>query len=110
MVKLANEKIYQVLGFHPTLFIPPFEAFNSATIQALKSNGFIHMSASTDTDFPYYNVNPDEDLWRFPAGSFTTDQFFNPYNYTQTLELINEQKERDGFAVVGMYPNDFINK
>lgn len=98
------------MGVKPITFFPPYLVFNSDTITALKAQGFTHMSASTSTDLPPYNSDPETNLWRFPAGAALSDLFFNPNTNEQVIEDMVTQHKRDGFAVISMYPQNFLVK
>lgn len=106
---VSNDKILQVFGTSPNVFIPPFNAFNQDTLSVLETNGFSHISSSIHWDEPNSN---DSKLYHFPQ---TTEMGYwdnekqkfvgnNPNDvFLEAIDFFNQY----GYAVIMMHPQDF---
>jgi peptidoglycan/xylan/chitin deacetylase (PgdA/CDA1 family) len=109
----AQSIIQAATGFRPSTLLLPYNNFNNGTIAAIKSVGFTRFSSSIQMDPPLYDLsNPD--LWHFPIASQTSDPYntayFNHIPGSQTWEAIQQQVDRDGFAVVMVHPQEFSTR
>jgi hypothetical protein len=115
-VKLLNEsrtKISSVFKLPYTqTFVPPFNAFNSNTITALKSLNFTVMSSQTDMDTPPFPLS-GQTLYHFPILPSTSDNDVEAESgtyvgvpWTKTMSDIRSELGSYGFAAGKMY---FIN-
>jgi len=111
LIRQANDNITNVLGVTPTVFIPPFENFDAATILALGDNNISHISSSIVKDPPPYSLS-DSETYHFPRGP-TTGKYvpgiglFEVVQYQETLADIQETIDSHGFAVVTTHPQEF---
>jgi len=111
LIKQSNEKLYDVLGISPKVFIPPFNSFDITTINALKDNHMTHMSSAFMKDSSPYPLS-DEMFYRFPAGADTgtEDGWTGAYlvlTHMTTFSNVETSLEKYGFAVVMMHPKEF---
>jgi peptidoglycan/xylan/chitin deacetylase (PgdA/CDA1 family) len=108
----TNQKISDVLGVSPEVFIAPMSLFNNDTLQAAQSNGIHYFSASSSTDSPPYNHNNITPLYHFPATAATSDLTNNSnvwFSYS-LQEIFNEILyilDNYGFAVVVVQPQNY---
>jgi peptidoglycan/xylan/chitin deacetylase (PgdA/CDA1 family) len=107
----SNERISDILGITPKVFIPPLNEFNDNTINALQNNNFTHFSSMLETSkspYPFENVP----VYHFPETS-TTGIFdekkgiFKKISNQETLDSIEHGLIKYGFAVVTMHPQEF---
>ncbi len=110
-LKQTNQKIYELYGISPTVFIPPLNNFNDETIAALKDSDMTHFSSEFDYSTPPYPLSNLE-LYNFPEGAFTGDlnhqrSLFVGVSYTKTLNQIHESLDKYGFVVVTIHPQEF---
>jgi len=111
LIKQTNEHLWNVLGKSPTVFIPPLEKFNDATISALSENNIKHISSSFKEDPPPYRLS-DAEFYHFPwtaaVGSY--DPRFDAIkgiSHEQTLAEVLLNLDKYGFAVVTIQPQDY---
>ena len=111
LIKQGNDKITKVLGKTPSVFAPPFESFNDATIQAMLANDINYISATIKKDPPPYQLNNAE-VYHFPGGpaigEYDSDSgFFRGAKHEQTLNEVKQTIDKYGFAVVTLHPQEF---
>lgn len=107
----SNERISDILGITPKVFVPPFNEFNNDTINVLQQNNFTHFSSMLETSkLPYLFENVP--VYHFPETS-TTGIFnreigvFKKISNQETLDFIEISLIKYGFAVVTMHPQEF---
>ena len=107
----ANDKLSEMFGVVPTVFIPPLNAYNADTISALKAQGFTHFSSELDFATPPFPLS-DQVLYHFPETAFTGDlndqrtRFVGKsadFTFSQIQSSISEY----GYAVVTLHPQEF---
>jgi len=111
LIKKTDERLKNLLGVKPIVFIPPQNAFNNDTMIVLKENSYSHFSSNVDLStppfpfqgLPVYNFPSNattglwnEDLWQFQK--VTHDEAFGD---------IKKSLDSYGFAVVTMHPQEF---
>lgn len=111
LIKQTNNKLEQMFGIRPSVFIPPYNEFNNDTIYAMKKNHITHFSSSTTSSTPPFPL-ANSQLYHFPEASHTgelapSSTLFVPVNHKQTLSQIQQSISDYGFAVVMMHPQDF---
>ena len=103
-IKKTNEKLLQVFGVTPTVFIPPLNRYNNDTIAAMHENGIQYLSAATATDPGPYDLRNDLPFHvpQTMAVSYIAqdDPFFKGTINEQALTKINISLNTTGFAVV----------
>ncbi len=107
----ANDKISEMFGVTPTVFIPPLNAYNSDTISALHAQGFTHFSSELDFATPPFPLS-DQTLYHFPETAFTGDlneqrTRFVGMSADYTFNQIQNSLKEYGFAVVTLHPQEF---
>ena len=111
LIQKTNEKIQDLFGVKPTVFIPPFNSFNENTTAVMLDNGITHFSSEFDFSTPPYPL-VDAELYNFPQGAFTGEltqnkNFIVGISHKLTLSQIKQNIEEFGFAVVTMHPQEF---
>jgi len=111
LIKNTNEKLKQLFGVTPSVFIPPYYPFDNGTIYAMKENNITHFSSSISRSVPPYPLINSK-LYNFPETAYTGElapnrTHFVPVNHTLTLSQIQKSISNYGFAVVMMHPQDF---
>ena len=51
LIKNTNERLFQIFGESPKIFIPPFHYFNEETIEVAENNGILIFSANAPKSF-----------------------------------------------------------
>jgi hypothetical protein len=112
---LLHNSITQIqtqTGVRVTTFIPPYNAWNSATLTAMTQNGMNLISSEEDLDVTRTDVNCTRPPFHFPIGADTsfTDASYEIY-YPQSPDIVyNEivaQIARAGYAA-GKYLEIFL--
>lgn len=127
----TDEKIMDVLGPKPVVFIPPYNKVNDDTIEALLENDFIFMSANTanyPASFisPYQNgsdgirsiattSDPSRLILHFPSSADTGDMNSGDTewlskSHDETFSAISASMDELGYAVVTMHPMEFASR
>jgi peptidoglycan/xylan/chitin deacetylase (PgdA/CDA1 family) len=112
LIKKTNEKVFNILGVNPKVFITPYNKFNSDTLEALKQNDMsIYSAYAKKNSITHYPLS-NSDLYHFPAASQTnerdsvTNKFYG-VSHEKTLKFILRSVNLYGFAVVMMHPYEF---
>ncbi len=111
LLSKTNSKINDMFGITPTVFIPPFNSFNSETIHAMKKLGMTHFSSELDFSEPPYPLS-GQNVYNFPETAFTgalnedRTQFVG-LHHSDTMRQIDSSLSEYGFAVVTIHPQDF---
>ncbi|AIF83823.1 putative xylanase/chitin deacetylase [Candidatus Nitrososphaera evergladensis SR1] len=108
----TNEKLNNILGFRPLIFIAPYNAVNDKTFAAAKDNAILYVSANMTFDKPPYNNKRDDGLWHYPETAETGDLSSDGarwlgYDHEKTMSEIKRGIDENGFAVVTMHPMEF---
>ena len=111
LIKQTNDHLWKVLGKTPSVFIPPLEKFNDATISALSENNIKHISSSVKKDPPPYRLS-DAEFYHFPGGPSMGkfDSIVGAMvgaSHVEVLANIEAHLDKYGFAVVTMQPQEF---
>jgi peptidoglycan/xylan/chitin deacetylase (PgdA/CDA1 family) len=111
LIKQTNNKLEQMFGIRPSVFIPPYNEFNNDTIYAMKKNDITHFSSSTSQSEPPFPLTNSQ-LYDFPEAAHTgelapSSTLFVPLSHKLTLSQIQQSISDYGFAVVMMHPQDF---
>ena len=114
IIKDTSQKIFDVFGVTPTVFIPPENVFDQNTIPLLKSNGFTHLSSSFSYDSQPFHLS-NSTFYRFPQSAQTaildtTSNLWIIENRTKIMDDIESSMLSNGFAVVMMHPPEFSQR
>lgn len=112
LIKRTNERIYNILGVKPSVFIAPFDIFNNDTLIALKENGIKYISSIIDYD-PGYATHDDGLPYHFPSTATTSDDngtYWVGINHRNTFAQVQSSMLKYGFAVVEMHPYEYSTK
>jgi peptidoglycan/xylan/chitin deacetylase (PgdA/CDA1 family) len=107
-IEQTNQRISALFGVQPTVFSPPFDRFNDDTLEALRRNGVMYLTASTLTDRPPFKG----DIMRVPntvyfSDAVTDDPFLEGTISQKALSKVESGIRDYGFAVVGLQASDF---
>ena len=111
LMRLSSEKIFEVFGMKPKVFIPPYNRFNSNTFFAAQEIGFTHFSARIYDDTAKYPLQ-NQTFYQFPITTSTVsevDEFglWHMQSHDATWFMIKHTLSELGFAMVLMHPNEF---
>jgi peptidoglycan/xylan/chitin deacetylase (PgdA/CDA1 family) len=108
----SSSKIQSLFGVKPDVFLAPYDAWNADTITALTSLNFHTMSSEVDLDPAPWDLTAP--IVHIPAGAATADWKNSdadltvlPVSHMTTLQAIETQYTRYGFAAVLMHPMEF---
>ena len=107
----SNNKIANLFGVKPTVFIPPQNSYDDETVAAMTSLGFTHLSSELDFTTPPFPLS-GQTLYHFPETAFTgklnedRTQFVGLGAHT-TFEQVEKSISEHGFAVVTLHPQEF---
>lgn len=115
-IRTTNEKIKNIFGKLPTVFIPPFNEFNNDTIGALHENKMRYFTADTAHALSY-SVYPNDTIYNFPKTAETGDCMicgegvmnasWYGLPHEKTFYQINRSLSKYGFAVVMMHATEY---
>lgn len=118
----TNQKIQDVLGVKPSVFIPPFNKLDVNTIEAASENGISYISGNAE-NYPFSlnstrigyensssNVAPF--VYHFPSTATTGDlnaddtQWLG-VSHDKTLQDIDDSIRKYGYAIVTLHPQEY---
>ena len=111
LMQKTNEKLKNLFGIYPNVFIPPLNSFNEDTTTVMLENGITHFSSEFDFSTPPYPL-VDSRLYNFPEGAVTGKLTANKdiimgVSHKLTLSQVKQSIDEYGFAVVTMHPQEF---
>ena len=108
----GKNRLETVLGIKVLSFVPPYNKFNDATIEALKKNGLTLMSTAIyEGDIPR-----EEDGITFIPQTVTTAEVefrtdsWMPLSFESIIKQIEESWNSYGVAVVVIHPRQFVGE
>jgi len=106
----TNNRIYEVFGVTPTSFIPPENKYDKVSIEILKRNGFMHLSAHFDEN-SYPRIDEDR-FYISPAitesATLAADDITWKINDKETIkEKVIQSVKEHGYAIIMMHPQEF---
>jgi peptidoglycan/xylan/chitin deacetylase (PgdA/CDA1 family) len=113
-IRKASEKIKNIFGVTPTIFIAPYGEFNNDTILAVRENNMRYFSADLRDHQPY-SAHPNDTIYHLPETAFTggctncdkENASWYGVPHEKTLSQINGSLSKYGFAVVMMHPDEY---
>ena len=107
----TNQKLSDMFGVTPTVFIPPLNSYNDDTISALKSAGFTHYSSELDFSKPPFPLS-GLPLYHFPETAITGEldaqrTRFVGLSADSTFDQVQQSISEFGFSVVTLHPQEF---
>jgi len=115
-IRKTNEKIKNIFGISPTIFIAPYSEFNNDTILALRENSMRYFSADLRDHEPY-SVHSNGTIYHLPETAETggcincksdySNASWYGVSHNKTLSQINGSLSKYGFAVVLMHPDEY---
>jgi len=106
----GKNRLETVLGIKVLSFVPPYNKFNDATVEALKKNGLTLMSAAIyEGDVPR-----EEDGIMFIPQTVTTAEVefqtdsWTPLSFESIIKQIEESWNSYGVAIVVIHPRQFV--
>jgi peptidoglycan-N-acetylglucosamine deacetylase len=116
-IRKTNEKIKDIFGTNPTIFIAPYSEFNNNTILAARENNMRYFSADLRDHQPY-SAQSNATIYHLPETAETggCTNCKNDYSsasswygvlHNKTLSQINGSLSKYGFAVVMMHPDEY---
>jgi len=112
LIKKTNDKVYDILGIRPTVFIPPHNRINDGTRLSLQENGMTHFSAYLRLDSNNKYPLSNSDLFEFPVHATTGDKdpetnLVYGHPHQKTFAGMKKSFNKHGFAVVVLHPSEF---
>jgi peptidoglycan-N-acetylglucosamine deacetylase len=112
LIQMTNEKIADVLGTRPAVFIALYNAVNDDTFSAAKESGIRYVSANMTYDPPPYDITGDQSLYRLPETALmgdlnADDTDWITFGHQEVFAKIEDSLDEHGFAVVTLHPQDF---
>ena len=111
LIKNTNERIFNLTGFWPKTFYPPYGEINNSTLEVLKGNNFTTISSTFGSSPPPYPL-VISGIHHFPATALTANyveetEMFQGLPFNETLTDIQNSQKRFGFSVVALHPQEF---
>jgi peptidoglycan/xylan/chitin deacetylase (PgdA/CDA1 family) len=111
LIQKTNQRIFNVTGIMPKIFIPPMGEINNSTIEVLQENNFTTFSGLLLTSPPPYPL-VISGAHHFPETALTAiykaeTQMFQGLLHNETLKDIQDSQEKFGFSVIALHPQDF---
>jgi len=123
LLRKSSDRMQNLFGIRPTVFIPPFYEFNNLTLDAAHQAG-IKIISSLDkvyevknqtlliSDGNNSNKKANDQILHFPTTlqySYTDGMLWDTYPVNQSLQLIRDSISSHGYAVVTLHPQGFAN-
>jgi peptidoglycan-N-acetylglucosamine deacetylase len=115
-IRKTNEKIKNIFGISPTIFIAPYSEFNNDTILAVRENNMSYFSADRRDHDPYL-THSNATIYHLPETAETggctnckndySNASWYGLSHDKTLSQINGSLSKYGFAVVMMHPDEY---
>jgi len=115
-IRKTNEKIKNIFGISPTIFIAPYSEFNNDTILAVRENNMSYFSADLRDHEPY-SAHSNATIYHLPETAETggctnckndySNASWYGVSHNKTLSQINGSLSKYGFAVVLMHPDEY---
>ena len=112
-IRKTNEKIKNMFGVTPTVFIAPYDQFTNDIFVALRENNFTYFSASEKNDPPHRIEKFNASIYDLPQTAYTGDckicgdgvenASWLAIDHETTLNQINRSLNEFGFAVVTLH-------
>ena len=114
LIHNTNQKILDLLGIQPNIFIAPYNAINNDTLISLFDNNMVYLSSNETQDRPPYKLS-DAAFFRFPETAKIGDvnkagTTWTSLNHDTTYAAVLASLIKYGFAVVLLHPQDYANK
>ena len=104
----TNNRIFQVYGETPRVFIPPQNLYNKDTIEILKNNGFTHLISHVKDNS---QTSMDDDLHIVPAttetGKLSERVSWKLHEITDIKDQITKNIEQRGYSIIMIHPQEF---
>ena len=105
----TNQKIIEIFGITPTLFIPPQNLYDSTTIDILKDNDFSYLISHVDDND---SIFIDNDLfYNIPAttetGILLDSTQWKLHDKEYVKSRIIENLDTKGYSIVMIHPQEF---
>jgi len=104
----TNERIFQIFGKTPKVFIPPQNLYDKHTIKILKDTGFTHLVSHVKD---YSQTFADDDFYSIPAttetGKLVDRVTWKLHDSSVMKEKIIESINQRGYAIIMMHPQEF---
>ena len=110
----TNDKISDVFGIVPSMFIPPFDTVNSDTMIAFLENNFEFISADVSQDAPSQAANNSR-VYHVPGTTQTSNLSSNGNVWTHLdnqhlLVTIMSDIQKYGYSVIILHPPEYAIK
>jgi len=115
-IRKTNEKIKNIFGISPTIFIAPYSEFNNDTILAVRENNMSYFSADLRDHEPY-SAHSNATIYHLPETAETggctnckndySNASWYGVSHNKTLSQIDRSLGKYGFAVVLMHPDEY---
>lgn len=115
----AKEKMQNLFGISPLVFIPPYDKFNNYTLEAITNLHFRIISSYEDKDKIHYSTsqtgqknNANYILYHLPASTTFMGEYKNGTWFKvpliQIIYKANVELGKYGYAVILLHPPNFI--
>ena len=116
----ANRKMQQIFGKNSTIFIPPYNSFNTDTLYAMNQSGIKIISSMTDMEYnPIFIAKEKENQFTDSYGIYHLPQMTSFENYTdkgqilfnpidKILKKIYYDIAKYGYSVSTLHPEGFV--
>jgi peptidoglycan/xylan/chitin deacetylase (PgdA/CDA1 family) len=110
-MKNTNDRISDIFGIVPSVFIPPFNAVNSDTMMASFANNFTYISSDVSQDAPSIFIK-NARVYHIPGNAETgnltnNDKIWSHHNNTHILVKIMSDIHKYGYSVVILHPPEY---
>ena len=115
-IRKTNNRIENIFGITPNIFIPPYGEFNNDTLLAARENNVRIISADT-RNYDIYSLESNDTIYHLPETATTggcknckndySNASWYGVSHEKTLSEINSSLIKYGFAVVLMHPDEY---
>lgn len=108
LIKDTNNKIFDIYGVKPTVFIPPQNLYDKNTVNVLRENNFSHLVSHIKDDSQTYINNQ---FYNVPAtaetGKLVERIYWDLISQDAIKEKIIQNLEHRGYSIIMLHPQEF---
>lgn len=112
-IKSANDKISDLFGIRPSIFIAPYSKFNEKTVKAVQTNGMEYFSSSIGSDYPPKNFEtsiPHHIPYTLSAKDVLSSDSSEGSITDSGVEKILNNLDEYGYSIINIQSQDFALK
>lgn len=104
----SNAKLSSIYGTNSQIFVPPFNVFNTNTLQAMQNTGYTIISSDKSQDtYPFFDTYGIKHIPATINFGYEVGNHIVIRSNIEILNAINADVAQKGYAVLYFHPQDF---